>query len=135
MASIVLERLIAIEAAGAWAALRDFGALHTRLAPDFVADTTLDEDARIVTFVNGLVVRERLVDLDDERRRLVWSAQGDPFVHHNGAAQVLEAGPGHCRFVWTADLLPDALAEQIRPMMEEGLRCIQAHLETTAVRA
>ena len=45
--------------------MRDFGALHTRLVPGFVTDTKLDGDARIVTFANGTVARELLVDCDD----------------------------------------------------------------------
>ena len=48
-----------------WAAVRDFGAVHQRLAPGFVLDARLDGDARIVTFANGTVARELLVDCDD----------------------------------------------------------------------
>ena len=49
-----------------WAAVRDFGALHTRLVPGFVRDTRLEgPDIRIVTFANGNVLRERLVDCDE----------------------------------------------------------------------
>src|SRR3954464_12356048 len=33
-----------------WDAVRDFGAVHTRLAPGFVTNSKLDGDARIVTF-------------------------------------------------------------------------------------
>ena len=53
--------------------MRDVGAIHTRLAPDFVTDVKLEGDARIVTFANGMVAKELIVDLDDEARRLVWS--------------------------------------------------------------
>jgi hypothetical protein len=34
----------------AWDAIRDFGALHTRLVKGFVVDTKLDGDDRIVVF-------------------------------------------------------------------------------------
>ena len=71
-----------------WDALRDFGALHTRLVPGFVTDTRLDGDARIVTFSNGTVAREILVDCDDKR-----AAAG--LRHHqrtHEAAQRLGAG-------------------------------------------
>jgi hypothetical protein len=33
-----------------WGALRDVGALHTRLVPGFVVDTRLEPGARVVTF-------------------------------------------------------------------------------------
>ena len=42
-----------------WAALRDVGALHTRLVPGFVADTRLESGAGIVTFGNGRRPRRR----------------------------------------------------------------------------
>ena len=63
MASI--HKDIPIDAApdDVWAAVRDFGAVHKRLAPGFVIDARLEGDARIVTFANGTVARELLVDL------------------------------------------------------------------------
>ncbi len=80
-----------------WAAVRDWGALHERLVPGFVVDTRLDGEDRIVTFANGTVLRELLVDLDDEARRLVWSVIDGPYAHHNASAQVFseaETAPG-----------------------------------------
>jgi carbon monoxide dehydrogenase subunit G len=89
-----------------WDALRDFGALHERLVPGFVTDCRMDGEDRIVTFATGAVMREVLIDLDDENRRLVWSIVDGPYRHHNGAAQVFSDG-GATRFVWTTDLLAD----------------------------
>ena len=76
MASI--HREVTVEAAPEliWNAIRDVGAVHERLAPGFVVDTRLEEGARIVTFGNGVVARELIVDLDEGSRRLVWSAVG-----------------------------------------------------------
>jgi hypothetical protein len=48
------------------AALRDVGALHTRLVPGFVVDTRLEAGARIVTFANGMTVREQIVTVDED---------------------------------------------------------------------
>jgi hypothetical protein len=70
MASIHREVRIRTDAQKAWSALRDVGALHTRLAPGFVTDVRLEEGARVVTFGNGLVLRELIVDVDDEARRV-----------------------------------------------------------------
>ena len=111
-----------------WAALRVWGALHRRLAPGFVIDARLDGEDRIVTFAGGLVVREVLVALDDERRRLVWTVVDGPYSHHNGAAQVHTEGSGS-RFVWTADLLPDERAAATAQAMEECLLTIKRTLE------
>jgi hypothetical protein len=129
MASICKERTIEVDPQEAWAALRDWGALHERLVPGFVLDTRLDGEDRIVTFFNGAVARERLVDLDDRERRLAWSIVDGPYTHHNGVAQVIVTDDGTTRFRWTADLLPDELAEVTSEMMERGIDTVKATLE------
>ena len=128
MASIRTEVLIDARPDDVWDALRDWGALHERLVPGFVTDTRLDGADRIVTFFNGAVVREVLIDSDDEARRLVWSIADGPYTHHNGAAQVHDEG-GRARFVWVADLRPDAAAAPTREMMERGTQVVRQTLE------
>ena len=125
MASIHREITIEVPADTAWSALRDVGALHTRLAVGFVADCRLDGDTRIVTFANSIEARERIIDVDDTQRRIAWSASGGRLTHHNASAQVFAEGPTRCRFVWIADLLPDELAAAIAPMMEQGIQTIR----------
>jgi hypothetical protein len=111
-----------------WAAVRDVGALHTRLVPGFVVDTRLEPGARIVTFANGMVVKEPIVTIDEERHRLVWSAENVPMSHYNGSVQVFAEGNGS-RVVWTADFLPDAAAATIGPMMAEGMAAMKRALD------
>jgi len=132
MAYISQEILIEAEPARVWDALRDVGALHTRLVPGFVTDTRLDgQGARIVTFGSGQVVRELIVDVDDAARRVAWSAVGEPFAHHHASAQVFAEERG-CRFVWIADLLPDTLGPFVAGMMEQGLGTLKRTLEAEA---
>jgi hypothetical protein len=133
MASIYKEMFVGAPPELVWAALRDVGALHTRLAPGFVTDVKLEEGARIVTFGNGMVARELIVTVDDEARRVVWAVVGGSMSHHNASAQVLPAGrPDQCRFLWIADLLPHALAPTIAAMMESGMSVIKKTLESAA---
>lgn len=131
MASIRKEVHIDASLEHVWAALRDVGALHTRLVPGFVTDTKLEDGARVVTFANGMVARELIVDVDDESHRVVWSVVGGAMTHHNGAAQVLPDGVSGCRFVWIADLLPNEVAPNIAAMMEQGIGVIKRTLETS----
>ena len=104
-----------------WDALRDFGALHTRLVPGFVTDTRLDGDARIVTFANGTVAREILVDCDDNKRRLVYAIVSERIKQHSASAQVFAEGDGRTRFVWTVDVLPNEIAPYMDAQMDLGV--------------
>jgi len=130
MASIRKEVQIEAPPARVWDSLRDVGALHTRLAPGFVVDTRMDGDARIVTFGNGMVAREEIVDIDDAARKVVWAIVGGKFRHYNGTAQVFPEGADASRFVWTADLLPNDLAGAVAGMIEEGIAVIKKTMET-----
>jgi polyketide cyclase/dehydrase/lipid transport protein len=87
--SIRTEVLIDARPEDIWTALRDFGAVHQRLAPGFVTDARLDGDARVVTFFSGAVGREQLIDIDDEGRRLVYSVIESPLglTHHNASGR------------------------------------------------
>jgi hypothetical protein len=129
MACVHEEILINAEPADVWAALSDWGALHERLVPGFVRDTQLDGDDRIVTFANGAVVREILLDCDDVARRLAWSIVDGPYAHHSASAQVFAAGSGRSRFVWIADLLPAEMSAQTGAMMAEGTAAAKRALE------
>jgi hypothetical protein len=132
MASIRKEIQVEACAENVWAAVRDIGALHHRLVPGFVVDTRLDGDARIVTFGNGLVVRELIVDLDDEARRLAWSARGGRLLHHHASVQVFADGERRSRLVWIADLLPNERAGDIRAMIEQAAAVMKPTLEGRA---
>ena len=129
MASIRSEIEVAAAAALVWDALRDVGRIHWRLVRGFVTDCRLEGDTRVVKFGNGMTVRERIVDIDDAQRRVVWSVVGAPFTHHNASVQAFAEGADRTRLVWIADLLPDALATQVGAMVDEGLAAMKRTLE------
>ena len=115
-----------------WSVVRDIGALHTRLVPGFVADTRLEPGARIVTFANGVMVREPIVTLDDEARRLVWTAEGGRARHYNAAVEVKSLARGATSVVWTADFLPDELQAYFSQAIEAGMAAMQRALDRLA---
>jgi hypothetical protein len=128
MASIRKELVTSAGLEAVWDAIRDIGALHTRLVPGFVVDTRMDGSARIVTFANGMVIREPIVTVDDANRRLVWSAEGGPLMHYNASVQALSDSAG-TRVVWIADFLPHEAASVVGPMMEQGMAAMQKTLD------
>ena len=133
MASIVQEIEIPAPAESVWAVLRDFGGL-LRLAPGFITGCTLEEEGqvRLVTFFNGMQLRERLVAIDEQRRRLAYTAVGGRASHHHASAQVIPQGPDRCRFVWITDALPDAAGPAIGQMMERGAQAMRSALTPPA---
>ena len=121
MATIYKEFIVEADADAVWDALRDFGAVRTRLAPGFLTDCKLDgQGARIVSFANGLVARELLVGIDEANRRLAYTVTDGKASHHHASAQVFAHGEGRSRFVWITDVLPDKFAAYIGSMMDEG---------------
>jgi hypothetical protein len=128
MASIRKEMMLAARPDAVWAAVRDVGAIHTRLAKGFVTDVKMDGDARIVTFASGMVLREWIVDVDDDARRLVWAAVEGRLTHHNGSIQVFPDSDA-CRLVWQADFLPNELKNPIDALMQQGMDAMKQTLE------
>lgn len=133
MASIQKNFLIEACPNDVWDALRDFGALHTRLVPGFVTDTRLEGDARIVTFANGTVAREILVDCNETRRRLVYAIPANERVkHYSASAQIFADGDGRSRMTWIVDVLPNEMASYISAQMDQGVAAMQKALGRNA---
>jgi Polyketide cyclase / dehydrase and lipid transport len=132
MATIRSELKTRAPASEVWSAVRDIGALHTRLVPGFVVETKLEPGARIVTFVNGVTLREPIVTLDDEARRLVWTAEGGRARHYNAALEVTSPPGGLTSVVWTADFLPDDLHAYFARAIEAGMAAMQGALDKLA---
>lgn len=131
MASIYKTFIVNASPAFVWDAIKDVGAVHTRLAREFVTDTQCEGNSRTVTFANGLVARERIITVDEEHRRLVYSIVGGQASHHNAFFQLFPAPDGKTRILWVTDLLPDHLREPIGQMVELGCAAIQRTLETS----
>ncbi|MEV0548934.1 SRPBCC family protein [Nocardia salmonicida] len=136
MASVHKEFLVDATPDAVWDVLRDFGAVHQRLAPDFVTDTRLDADTRTVTFADGTVVAERLVDLDPVSRRVAYTVVGGSLhpSHHHAWMQAVPEADGRTRFIWHTDVLPEALAAPIAESVEHGATVIRSALEAGAMK-
>lgn len=110
-----------------WAALKDFGSPHERLVRGFITEAHSDGPERVITFFDGTTVRELLVGVDEEHRRLAYAIV-DGFTHYNGSAEVHPDGRT-CRLVWIVDLLPDDYAPRVRALMEKGAEAMRDTLD------
>ena len=128
MASLHKEILINAPASELWRAVRDVGALHTRLVPDFVTDCKVEGEDRVVTFFNGQVARESIISNDDERKRLCWAILGGFAKHYHAVMHVIAEGD-KARVTWDSDFLPHALSDTIAGLQEAGLAAMKKNFE------
>ncbi|WP_375411824.1 SRPBCC family protein [uncultured Bradyrhizobium sp.] len=132
MASIYKEIPLDARPDEVWAAARDFGAVHQRVAPGFVIDCKLDGDSRFVTFANGNVAQELLVTMDEARMRLVYSVVSPRVKQHSASIQVFADGNNRSRVLWIADVLPDEIAPYIDGQMDQGALAMQKQFRRDA---
>lgn len=125
MATVRKEIRIARSADEVWAVLKRFDKVH-EMAKGFVTATKMEGEAvRVVTFANGIEMREHLVTSDDAAMRLVYAIKDSPrFTHYSAAAQILADGDGS-RFVWTVDFLPDDMAPMQDAAMSAGAEAMR----------
>jgi hypothetical protein len=129
MASIHNESAVAVSADTAWQALRRIGDAHKLFAP-VLTGAEVHGDIRTARFANGLVVHERLIDVDDARRRVSYSVLDSPaLTYHHASMQIVEDGAGRCRFAWTTDFLPAEATADLRALIEAGSGALKANLE------
>ena len=129
MASIHIESAVDVDADTAWRALRRVADADTLFAPVLSA-AEMRGDIRTVHFQNGAVIRERVIDVDETRRRVAYSAVDAPGLsYHHASMQIVEEGPDRCRFAWTTDFLPAEAAAGLRPLIEAGTAALKSNLE------
>jgi carbon monoxide dehydrogenase subunit G len=128
MASIHKDISIDASPNDVWSAVRDFGAVHKRLVPGFVLDTQMDGDARIVSFANGTVARELLVDCDEARQRLVYAVISERVKQHSASVQVFADGDARSRLVWIVDVLPNEIGPYMDAQMDQAALAMQKAL-------
>jgi hypothetical protein len=132
MASIHHEVVVKMDTDEAWAALREVGQAHRLFAPVLVSGQ-LDGDVRTVTFANGMVAREQILDVDDERKRVAYTVTNGPgLAFHHASMELVEEGPGRCRFRWITDFLPQEAAAALQPLIEQGSHALKKNLEAPA---
>ncbi len=129
MATIYKEFSVNVPPDFVWQAIKDVGAVHIRLAQGFVVDTSLADGVRTVTFANGIVVREQIITISDDLRRLAYTSVEGRASHHNAYFQVFEDNNGRSRVLWVTDLLPESVRSSIAQMVELGSLAIRQTLE------
>lgn len=129
MASIYREFIVEADPNRVWSAIQDVGAIHQRLAKGFVDDTQLEGDVRTVTFKNGVVVKERILGVDSQNRRMAYTILSDKLEHHSAAFQVVTEANRRTRIIWTADILPKEMENYLSGMSDRAIEAMKRTLE------
>ncbi len=131
MATVCVETIINVPARQVWEVVADVGAVHKRLLPGRVADARVEGDVRILTMPDGAQVRELILAIDHDIRRMAYTVtagQRLPLTYHHAAFQVFEEGK-RSRLVWLTDVLPHAMAEVVQGRVERGIQEIKEVVE------
>jgi carbon monoxide dehydrogenase subunit G len=112
-----------------WDAVRDF-AQPERLVPGFVSTLAASPVQRVVQFRDGTTVIERLVSVDEDAHRLVYSVIGGRTMHNNSALVLNPLDTGRTRLEWTIDALPDEIVPYLDANMEQAFVAMRTAFES-----
>ncbi len=121
MATLYKEVSLAVAPDALWEKVSKVGEVDKLL--NVIAKSELDGDVRVCTMADGGVLRERIVGIDDAKRRVAYTISDAPFPleFHAASMQVIDEGDGRLTFRWVTDLKPDALAAQLEPLFDGEL--------------
>lgn len=93
--------------------------------------STVEGDTRTCTLEDGGVLTEKILNRDDAGRNYRYSIVDSPFgfTAYESQIEVREAGEGS-KVVWTVDLEPDSMADQMAPLYEQSLAMLKQQLES-----
>lgn len=134
MASIRHEIEIDASPQHVWDVVRDIGAVHERLLPGRVVGTRIEGVHRFLTFPDGHVIRELIIAIDEQARRLAYSVVDGgrpPLDYHHASFEVRGAGD-RARLLWITDVLPDSAAAEIHIRTGIGITEMKQAIEATS---
>ncbi|MBO6937888.1 MAG: SRPBCC family protein [Deltaproteobacteria bacterium] len=127
MTTIYRDIPLTLNASDAWQRLRD-PSMIDKVVP-VVASSTVDGDRRVCTTADGSEIREVILGVDDEHRRISYAVLQSPwgFEFHASSMQVVEQD-GEVRMRWITDVKPDTLAEQLAEVIDAQVAGVQGAL-------
>ncbi len=128
MASIRREVVVRVPVDKAWASLRRVELAHKLFAGVLVSGS-IEGDVRTVKFANGMVVRERIIDIDDVQKRIAYTVLDGLFEHHSASMQIAPLDTSSCLFIWVSDFLPNERRELVEPLVAQGCQALKHNLE------
>lgn len=87
----------------------------------FLATSNQTDDTRVCTLEGGGELKEKIVSVDDDLKRVAYTITESPLnMEYHSASMQLEETEDGTKLVWTVDLLPEAAKQQMGPMLEQA---------------
>jgi hypothetical protein len=111
-----------------WTAVSDAGSISSWFP--LIEQSRAQDGVRYCSLQGGGKLEEEIVTSDDRLRRFQYRiVAGDmPVEHHIGTIDVLDDGDTSL-VVYSTDVTPDEIAEQMDGVLAEGLHGLKLHLE------
>lgn len=111
-----------------WKVVSDAGSISTWFP--LIEQSRAEDGVRYCSLQGGGRLEEEIVTSDDRLRRFQYRiVAGDmPVEHHIGTVDVLADGPSSL-VVYSTDVAPDEVAEQMDGVLAAGLQGLKTHLE------
>ena len=128
MATIYKETPIDVSVDKLWEALSDVG--HVDRLLSYLEDVDMDGAYRSCSMEGGGRLREFIISVDSERRRVAYSVVEEPFgfEHHSASWRAVDDG-GQTVFVWETDVMPDTVVEALEPLIDQSIDDIRTAVE------
>ncbi|KRE99356.1 polyketide cyclase [Paenibacillus sp. Soil766] len=119
-----------------WDAVRDVSAVHNRLVPGYIENTLMNGHERTLILPQGGFVREFIVSIDEEERRMAYAVKEGrmPLLHHHASFQVIPNDENGSKLVWITDFLPEQLTKIIQAHIDRGAEVMKDTIEAEAQR-
>ncbi|MEM7762362.1 MAG: SRPBCC family protein [Cyanobacteria bacterium P01_A01_bin.40] len=117
MASIYKQFQINAPSDRVWSKMSDLGEVHGLLG--MLTDAKINGDTRICKTQSGNSLKELIISVDSEHKRMVYAITESPFnfEFHVASWQAIPDGDSII-FEWYTDLKPDNLAETIEIIID-----------------
>jgi len=118
MATLFMTSRLPVSVEQAWRRVAAVGQVHDILP--VVTSCSVEGDQRACLLANGAHLKEKIISIDDDLKRLAYSVIDSPFglEYHAASMQIVADGQGS-RINWTTDFKPDQLKELLTPMLEQ----------------
>ncbi len=124
-----IHKVIDIDATAdaAWAKLSDTPNIASLIS--FMETSEQDDDVRVCSIEGGGKLVEKIVEIDQDLKRVAYSITESPLsMEYHAASMQIVPNSRKCQFVWTTDVQPAAVVDHFGPMIERACGDMQKTL-------